>query len=458
LANGTYLRTGGFFTAIGKHGTAIAPITVKGNTNTILTTGTDSTSNGIWIKGNNYWVLDGFSINTAKKGVMIDSSKYVSIRNLNIRKIGEEGIHLRKYSSYDTISNCFLDSIGMHTPGFGEGIYIGSAVSNWCTYTNCDIDTCNYNIVKNNSFGSLVRAENIDIKEGTKYNWVHHNNFNGAGLGNYNSADSWMDVKGNYNMIENNTGVNTMQDAFQIHVVYAGNGNYNVFKNNTGSVSAPGYAVYCQISGAAGTTVGNTICTNNIISGASAGISNIATVSCGTLLPVELSSFDLNKCNEDICIHWTTSSEINCEKFVVKRSYNGIDFEEISQKECTVFSKVERSYLVEDQVYNHYKSVLYYALYQKDINGKPVLMKTKSILNSIHDFEVTIGNKELIIHSDKERILQIQMYNYVGMKLKNFDLNITKGENKFELSDYEFINGRILKIIGNGSCKVVRYR
>ena len=199
---------------------------------------------------------------------MIDQSKYTTIENVRVTKIGEEGIHLRTYSSFDTIKNCFVDTTGLVSPGFGEALYVGSAESNWATYTNGNPDTCNYNVLINNAFGNFVAAENIDIKEGTKRGKVSNNAFNGAGLSNVNAADSWIDVKGNYYKITNNTGVSTLTDGFQTHIATSGWGNFNTFSNNTLTVNTSNYGINVQTSNALGTAGNNIVCNNNIANGA----------------------------------------------------------------------------------------------------------------------------------------------------------------------------------------------
>ncbi|HSY61994.1 MAG TPA: hypothetical protein VK796_08970, partial [Cytophaga sp.] len=227
LADGLYSKSGGFIIPANINGTSSNPITLKGSVRAIITANSLSSGYGLGLRGNNYWIIDGFTISNSAKGIVLDSSHHNAIKNIHVNKIGDEGIHLRAYSSFNNIDNCFIDSTGQTSPGFGEAIYIGSAVSNWPTYSKGNADTCNYNSVTNNSFGDHVSSENIDIKEGTTGGRIALNTFNGAGLNNQNSADSWIDVKGNYYTIECNTGSNTIADGFQTHILVAGWGDYN---------------------------------------------------------------------------------------------------------------------------------------------------------------------------------------------------------------------------------------
>ncbi len=282
LADGVYIRSAGFSVPANLHGTAANPIVLKGSANAILSSGNTNSGYSLGLNGNNYWRLEGFAVRGSKKGIVIDQSKYVSVKNIRCTQMGEEGIHLRTYSSFDTIRGCWIDSTGLVTPGYGEGLYVGSAVSNWATYTGGNPDTCNYNVLINNTFGNLVNAENIDIKEGTKNGWILYNNFNGAGLSNQNSADSWIDVKGNYYTINGNTGKNTILDGFQTHIEVAGNGNFNTFSKNILTVNnSLGYGINIKTSNANGTAPNNIVCNDNEVRTTPWGLTNIATTQCG---------------------------------------------------------------------------------------------------------------------------------------------------------------------------------
>lgn len=281
IADGTYDSPSGNFTVpVGVSGTATQPITLTGSRNAVLTTSDTAHGYGIWLKGSAYWVLKGFTSRRCKNGLMIDSSTHITIDSVQAVKCGQSGIALRKWSSFCTVQNCYVDSCGLLIPGQGEGIYVGSAYSNWSVNTNGEPDTCNYNLILNNRFGDYITAENIDIKEGTTGGVVRGNVFNGKGLSNENGGDSWIDVKGNYWTIEDNTGTDTYLDGFQTHIVYTGWGNYNTFRNNQLTVNAAGYGIRVTTSNTNGTATGNIICDNNVVTAAGLGLSNVTPVKC----------------------------------------------------------------------------------------------------------------------------------------------------------------------------------
>ncbi len=331
LADGVYdLSSGIFLPPIGLDGTATQLITVMGSRNAVLTTGTHTTGYGFQFKGNKYWVLKGFTTRNCKNGIMVDSSQYITIDSVQSVYNGQAGINLRRYSSYCTVKNCYVDSCGILVPGEGEGIYIGSAYENWCTNTYCNVDTCNYNKVLNNSFGNYVLAENVDIKEGTKYGLVRGNTFNGTGLSNINGGDSWIDVKGNYWTIELNTGTTTYLDGFQTHIQQPGWGNYNTFNQNTLHVNASGYGVRITSSNTNGTALNNVVCNSNIVTGATSGLTNIGTQTCSQVLANELLLWNVAKHNGDIVFNWVLAITDQLANCTIEQSMDGIQFEPLA--------------------------------------------------------------------------------------------------------------------------------
>jgi hypothetical protein len=183
------------------------------------------------------WQLTGFTIRGGQKGLMIDWSQHVVVDGLRIEGTGDEALHLRADSTDNEIRRNVIRNTGLREAEFGEGIYIGSAESNWCQYTGCNPDRSDRNVIEGNDIGSTT-SEAIDIKEGTSGGVLRGNAFSGAGM---TEADSWVDVKGNDWNIVDNTGTDSPADGFQVHAVTDGWGERNVFRSNTAVVNGPGY-------------------------------------------------------------------------------------------------------------------------------------------------------------------------------------------------------------------------
>lgn len=273
------IYSGKFIIPATANGTSEKKIILRGSRNAILDAGNTSTGYVLHALGS-YWLLKGFSITNGLKGIMADGIRHTIIDSLRVFNIGEEAIHLRKFSSHNTIQHCEVSETGLKTPDYGEAIYIGSAKNNWSSYTNGLPDRCDSNKILSNKIGPAITAECIDIKEGTTGGLVEGNNFDATGITGANSADSWMDVKGNYYLIQNNNGFhaggNIFKDGFQVHVAISGWGNYNEFRLNSCAVNASGYGFYIQLSGTNGTSTGNKVYSSNIVTGAAKGITNIS--------------------------------------------------------------------------------------------------------------------------------------------------------------------------------------
>jgi hypothetical protein len=193
LAPGTY--SGAFLGRAA--GTAAAPITVTGPASAIITNPESSGSNpgcsvpapgfdpgyGFWLYGAAHWQLSGFTVSGAAKGIMIDASPHVTIDGVSVHDIGDEGVHFRRSSADGVIRNSRIERTGLAQPQYGEGIYLGSANSNWACYGNTGgVDASDRVQVLNNQVGPDVAAEHVDVKEGTVAGVIRGNTWNGQGI------------------------------------------------------------------------------------------------------------------------------------------------------------------------------------------------------------------------------------------------------------------------------------
>ncbi|MDB5203411.1 MAG: coagulation factor 5/8 type protein [Ferruginibacter sp.] len=276
LSDGSY--KGKFVVAANADGRADAMITLRGSRNAILDAENINTGYVLYLQAD-YWKISGISISNGLKGIMADGIHHCLLEKIRVFNIGEEAVHLRKASTHNSLRELEISHTGLKTADYGEGIYIGSAKNNWPNYSNGLADKCDSNYVINNIIGPEVKAECIDIKEGTTGGIIRDNRFDATGITGANSGDSWIDVKGNGYLIENNRGTNPggtiFKDGYQVHCAVQGWGNDNLFKNNYCEVNAAGYGFNIQLSGSNGTTSGNKVFSNNQVVAAASGVSNI---------------------------------------------------------------------------------------------------------------------------------------------------------------------------------------
>lgn len=237
LADGTY---GGNFVAA-TDGTADAPIVLCGSREAVIDGGGWEQSGYALHITADHWIVAGITVTNAQKGVMLDGANHVTVTRLEVHTTGHEAIHVRTHSSDNLIAENDIHDTGLDNEKFGEGIYLGSAVSNWPRYTDGEPDRSDRNQVAGNRIWA-TSSESIDIKEGTEGGLIEGNLFDGSGM---SGADSWVDVKGTGYVIRGNTGHSSPQDGFQTHVIDDMEwGTENIFEGNTAVVGADGVGFY----------------------------------------------------------------------------------------------------------------------------------------------------------------------------------------------------------------------
>lgn len=263
MAAGTY--SGSFVASVS--GTKDALITLCGPQDAVLDGGDVKGDYVFHLDGAQYWHLVGFSVTNGQKGVMADGTVGSTIENLTVFHIGDEAIHLRKHSTDNRVVGNDISDTGLRRDKFGEGVYIGSADSNWCTITDCEPDKSDRNLVEGNYIHGTT-SEAVDIKEGTTGGILRGNTFDGSAI---IAADSWVDVKGNEWLIEGNTGTDSPLDGFQTHEIGKGGwGTRNVFRGNVANVNGPGFGFSLTPER------DNRVACDNTVSAAGEGFSNVS--------------------------------------------------------------------------------------------------------------------------------------------------------------------------------------
>ncbi|MBT2444899.1 right-handed parallel beta-helix repeat-containing protein [Streptomyces sp. ISL-36] len=261
LADGTY--TGNFKATT--PGTSSARITLTGSSRAVLTAGGGY---GLHLNGASYWTVKGVTVTGGQKGIMADTANGVVIDGVTVHDLDMEGVHFRNSSKNGVIKNSRIYDTGNDGRGMGEGVYVGTA--------NTLSDRSDNAQILDNVIGPDVGGEAVDIKEGTTGAKIIGNTFDGRGLTGANFDDSWVDVKGNNVLVENNTGSHTTNNGFETHTQQSGWGCGTVFRGNrsdlTGATGAKQLAIYVTNQSGGCTT---TVYSSNTVTGGK-GLTNIA--------------------------------------------------------------------------------------------------------------------------------------------------------------------------------------
>ena len=256
IAPGTYV---GRFSS-SRSGTSASPIVLRScdpASPAILSGSSVSDgSYGIHLTGD-HWEIRDLVVTRYQKGIVVDNGNHNLLTGLEVHDIGDEGVHFRDGSSYNTLDRSTIHDTGQYQSGFGEGAYVGSDVNS--SYEHTVIG----NVIRQTVFAGGITAEHIDVKEGADGTIVEYCTFNGSGISGNNGADSFVDVKGVNTIVHSNQGSRNgnpaVVDAFQVRThgtVYATGSNNSFHGNRVDLDAISGYVVYAT-SATTGTTAFN---------------------------------------------------------------------------------------------------------------------------------------------------------------------------------------------------------
>ena len=139
-------------------------------------------------------------------------------------------VHLRRHSTDNVVIGNTICDTGQRRDKFGEGVYVGTAMSNWCNITDCEPDRSDRNVVGQHHLGTTT-AESVDIKEGTTGGVLVGNTFDGAGM----TRRRLLGRRQGQRLADpgQHAAATRPVDGFQTHEILDGWGDANVFAGNT---------------------------------------------------------------------------------------------------------------------------------------------------------------------------------------------------------------------------------
>lgn len=137
-------------------------------------------------------------------------------------------------------------------------------------------------------------------------------------------------------------------------------------------------------------------------------------------LEVDLVNFEISQKEEDVILEWTTAVEINNEEFVIERSQNGIEFQEIGRVQGAGNSTETIHYLFVDR--SPFDGIAYYRLKQIDLDGHVSYSEVKVIVieNKVENTRYLLypnplpQGENLFIDSNNDSEISIQIINPLG--------------------------------------------
>jgi hypothetical protein len=169
-------------------------------------------------------------------------------------------------------------------------------------------------------------------------------------------------------------------------------------------------------------------------------------------------SFDAFLNNGIVELEWTTSTEINNEFFVIERSADGQNFQEIIRLKGAGTTYEQQSYAAKD--YMPLKGISYYRLRQIDYDGKtevfdPVLIDNReSTSNNLKVYPNPTDGRVFVAIPDelkKDHSLQLAINSMKGDAQLQVEITLEEGQSRLVLNQLiDFPSGVYSISLSNG--------
>lgn len=182
-----------------------------------------------------------------------------------------------------------------------------------------------------------------------------------------------------------------------------------------------------------------------------------------SLLPISLSSFTGKSNSDGVDLNWTTTSEINNDKFILSRSQDGKSFKEIATVKGKGNSSSTNTYSFKDL--NPISGINYYQIKQVDFDGKseefkPIFVDFK-LSNSVNNLSIYATNSkaDLKLNWQTNETVNIIIYDLNGKTLYSKSHQIEQGLNNITLNFDNLSNSgfKIMKVIGSKNSEVTKF-
>jgi hypothetical protein len=158
-------------------------------------------------------------------------------------------------------------------------------------------------------------------------------------------------------------------------------------------------------------------------------------------MPVTLAKFAATLIQGSrVQLDWSTSMEINCNKFVVEKSYDGNTFVEGPVVAGNGTTSLYHSYSITDDV-SSAGSMIYYRLKQIDFDGKANLSKVIAVKINKENQVVSVSPNpftsfvNIKIEWSKSEVVTARVINIQGKEIISKTMQVNKGTNSFKIDE-----------------------
>ncbi len=420
--------------------------------------------------------VDGFSINigTNLRGIESRGLRTIIINNIVTGSVNiftqQQGISTRSNAAVRTHSyliknnkvtnlrtGIYMDG-GRDLPSEISYNFVSGCFTAGYTFTASNGHTIRANISDNNGTGMLITKGRNLIEKNT----IINNTSIGIRIA---ATDSTFDNLIQNNFINNNgVGISLTEDnaASVNNKAY-----FNSIVANTSSISNANSANFDAKCNWFGTTVSAAIAAT--ITG---DVTFIPYLTDGTdtdpvedgfqpsatcsVVPLNLLSFEASGQQKTVVLFWKTNAEVNSSHFIIQRSYDQIQFQNIGTVNARG-GRYENNYSFIDDAVTQFGKPVFYRLQIVDLDGSYARSNIRSVQINVQGFyvqqifpnPVKSGNDiQLKIYADKLQQSSLSIINSKGQLVLNKNILIRKGNQEIRLPiPFAFSGSYIVKII-----------
>lgn len=176
-----------------------------------------------------------------------------------------------------------------------------------------------------------------------------------------------------------------------------------------------------------------------------------------TILSAEFLNLDAVREEDNIRVNWTTASEVDNDYFILEKSDNGIDFEELTRIDAAGNSDKNLNYThLDQQVFESYN---YYRVKTIDFDGNTQQSKVvavdmgEELAPAIQLYPNPVSSAlNLSFNSVKDSEIDIEIYDALGQRVYTANsLPVFNGDNQLHLNVMEYSAGMYLIRIHEGN-------
>lgn len=180
------------------------------------------------------------------------------------------------------------------------------------------------------------------------------------------------------------------------------------------------------------------------------------TATCFSPLPVELINFNVKLQDRSLVdVTWETVTENNNDYFIVERSNDTYNWENITKIDGAGNSNTLLKYKFQDLI--PLENISYYRIRQVDFNGSSTVSNIQSVNRNDLDkyFKVYPNPTNRFVYVSAENPINLKIYNIYG-KLLNSEINIQQYSSESLILDLESIPNGIYYLKSNNSTEKIQ--